>query len=288
MGSRETKGSEKRMLTTVMESAAQISVFEQWWLDIQPALESNTLNVWQSIYKELYLNVLKDDRWLSYLRGLEKTLEVSLFAIIVGLVLGTLLAILRLPQIQNMDARGKGFGRRLGAGICRFLSKVAGFYINLMRGTPLLLQVLLINYGIFGSIRVDKLVIGVIACGLNSAAYVAEIVRGGIMSVEKGQTEAGRSLGLSGLSTMIYIILPQAAKSALPAMLNEFIALIKETSVLSYIAVTELTKAGDYIRSRTFSAFTPYIVSGLLYVAVTLTLTYLIGKLERRLRNSDH
>ena len=131
-------------------------------------------------------------------------------------------------------------------------------------------------------------IIGVIACGLNSAAYVAEIVRGGIMSVEKGQTEAGRSLGLSGIRTMLFIILPQAAKSALPAMCNEFISLIKETSILSYIALTELTKAGDYIRSRTFSAFTPYIVSGLLYLLVVLTLTWLIGKLERRLRNSDH
>ncbi len=272
----------------MIEAAGQISVFEQWWLDIQPALESNTLNVWQNIYKEIYINIIKDDRWLSYLRGLEKTLEVSLLAILVGLALGTLLAILRLPQVGQMNVKGKGFWKRLGAGICRFLYKAAGFYINLMRGTPLLLQVLLINYGIFGSIRVDKLVIGVIACGLNSAAYVAEIVRGGIMSIEKGQTEAGRSLGLSGFRTMIYIVLPQAAKSALPAMCNEFIALIKETSVLSYIAVTELTKAGDYIRSRTYSAFTPYIVSGLLYVLVTLTLTTLIGKLERRLRSSDH
>lgn len=272
----------------MIDAAAQVSVFEQWWLDIQPALETNTLNVWQNIYKEIYINIIKDERWLSYLRGLEKTLEVSILAILVGLALGTLLAILRLPQVGQMDAKGKGFWKQLGAGICRVLYKIAGFYINLMRGTPLLLQVLLINYGIFGSIRVDKLVIGVIACGLNSAAYVAEIVRGGIMSVEKGQTEAGRSLGLSGVRTMMYIVLPQAAKSALPAMCNEFIALIKETSVLSYIAVTELTKAGDYIRSRTYSAFTPYIVSGFLYVLVTLTLTTLIGKLERRLRNSDH
>ena len=182
----------------------------------------------------------------------------------------------------------KGVLKQAGATVVRCLSRLAGGYINLMRGTPLLLQVLLINFGVFGSIRIEKIIIGVIACGLNSAAYVAEIVRGGIMSVEKGQTEAGRSLGLSGFRTMMYIVLPQAAKSALPAMCNEFISLIKETSVLSYIALTELTKAGDYIRSRTFSAFTPYIVSGLLYLIVTLTLTTLIGKLERRLRNSDH
>ena len=240
-----------------------MNIFEQWWLAIEPAVNANTLNVWQFIYKEIYLNVIKGDRWMQYLKGLGVTLEVSFYAILVGLALGTILAILR-------------------------LSKFAGLYINIMRGTPLLLQVLIINFGIFGSVRIDKVIVGVIACGLNSAAYVAEIVRGGIMSVEKGQTEAGRSLGLSGIKTMFYIILPQAAKSALPAMCNEFISLIKETSILSYIALTELTKAGDYIRSRTFSAFTPYIVSGLLYLLVVLTLTWLIGKLERRLRNSDH
>ena len=266
----------------------EMTIFEQWWQAIQPALEANTLNFWQNLYKEIYMNLIKDDRWLQYLKGLGITLQVSFYAILVGVALGTLLAILRLPQVQNVSARGKGFWANLGVDIVKLLSKFAGCYINLFRGTPLLLQVLIINFGIFGSVRIDKVIIGVIACGLNSAAYVAEIVRGGIMSVEKGQTEAGRSLGLSALRTMIYIILPQAAKSALPAMCNEFISLIKETSVLSYIALTELTKAGDYIRSRTYSAFTPYIVSGLLYLFVVLTLTWLIGKLERRLRNSDH
>ena len=275
-------------MTGIVETAASVSIFESWWEAIQPAIQSNTLNVWQSIYKELYLNVIREGRWLNYLQGLGKTLEVSFFSILVGLALGTLLAILRLPQVQQISGKGKGPLKQFGAALVHFLSKVATAYINLVRGTPLLLQVLLIYFGVFGSVRIDKILVGVIACGLNSAAYVSEIVRGGIMSIEKGQTEAGRSLGFSGFSTMMYIVLPQAAKSALPAMCNEFISLIKETSVLSYIALTELTKAGDYIRSRTFSAFTPYIVSGLLYLAVTLRLTTLIGKLERRLRNSDH
>ncbi len=266
----------------------EISIFEQWWLAIEPAVQANTLNFWEFIYKEIYLNVIKGDRWLQYLKGLGVTLEVSFYSILVGLALGTILAILRLPQVQNMRARGKGILPCIGVVVVKALSKFAALYINIMRGTPLLLQVLIINFGIFGSVRIDKVIIGVIACGLNSAAYVAEIVRGGIMSVEKGQTEAGRSLGLSGVRTMFFIILPQAAKSALPAMCNEFISLIKETSILSYIALTELTKAGDYIRSRTYSAFTPYIVSGMLYLLVVLTLTWLIGKLERRLRNSDH
>ena len=267
---------------------ASISIFEQWWLAIEPAVQANTLNFWQFIYKEIYMNLIKGDRWLQYIKGLGVTLEVSFYSILVGLLLGTILAILRLPQIQQMRARGKGVLPSLGVVVVQALSKFAGLYINVMRGTPLLLQVLIINFGIFGTVRIDKVIIGVIACGLNSAAYVAEIVRGGIMSVEKGQTEAGRSLGLSGVRTMLFIILPQAAKSALPAMCNEFISLIKETSILSYIALTELTKAGDYIRSRTYSAFTPYIVSGMLYLLVVLTLTWLIGKLERRLRNSDH
>lgn len=265
-----------------------ISIFEQWWQNILPAVEANTLNFWQYLYKEIYMNIIKDDRWLQYLKGLGVTLEVSFFSILVGLILGTLLAILRLPMIKEMNAKGKGFWANLGTGTLKFLSKLATGYINLIRGTPLLLQVLIINFGIFGSVRIEKVLVGIIACGLNSAAYVAEIVRGGIMSVEKGQMEAGRSLGFGSIRTMIYIILPQAAKSALPAMCNEFISLIKETSILSYIALTELTKAGDYIRSRTYSAFTPYIVSGLLYLIVVLVLTWLIGKLERRLRNSDH
>ena len=265
-----------------------ISIFEQWWQNIQPAIQSNSLNLWQNLYKEIYMNIIQGDRWLQYLKGLGVTLEVSFYSILVGLFLGTILAILRLPEVQNISCKGKGFLPNVGAVIVRALSKFAGFYINIMRGTPLLLQVLIINFGIFGTVRIDKVIVGVIACGFNSAAYVAEIVRGGIMSVDKGQTEAGRSLGLSAFRTMIYIILPQAAKSALPAMCNEFISLIKETSILSYIALTELTKAGDYIRSRTYSAFTPYIVSGSLYLIVVLTLTWLIGKLERRLRNSDH
>ena len=148
-------------------------IFEQWWEAIQPALQSNTLNFWQTIYKEIYLNVIKEGRWLNYLQGLGKTLEVSVFAILVGLFLGTILAILRLPQIKDMDMRGKGVLKQAGATVVRCLSRLAGGYINLMRGTPLLLQVLLINFGVFGSIRIEKIIIGVIACGLNSAAYVA-------------------------------------------------------------------------------------------------------------------
>ena len=266
-----------------------MTIFEQWWQPIEALVKSGQpLNFFQSLYKEIYMNAIFGDRWLQYLNGLLVTLEVSLLAIIFGTLLGTILAVLRLPEVTEYRYRGTDPFKKLGNWVLRFLCGFAKFYIDLIRGTPLLLQVLIINFGIFGSIRIEKVIVGVIACGINSAAYVAEIVRGGIMSVDKGQTEAGRSLGFSGTKTMFWIILPQAAKSALPSLCNEFIALIKETSILSYIALTELTKAGDYIRSRTYSAFTPYIISGLLYLLVTIVLTKLIGKLERRLRQSDH
>lgn len=260
------------MLSTLMLSSAQVASvnqFDQWWLLIKDKAIAGDLNFWENLYKEIYQNVLFNNRWQNYLRGLGITLEVSFFAALFGLALGMLLAMMRLSGVKPLE-------------------KIAGIYIGVIRGTPMLLQVLIINFGLFGSIAIDRVIIGVIACGINSAAYVSEIIRSGILSVDKGQTEAGRSLGLSPWQTMRLIIFPQALKTALPALCNEFITLIKETSILAYIALTELTKAGDYIRSKTYSAFTPYIVSGILYLIVTGVLTHLLGKLERRLRQGDN
>ncbi len=260
------------MLSTLMLSSAQaasVNQFDQWWLLIKDKAIAGDLNFWENLYKEIYQNVLFNNRWQNYLRGLGITLEVSFFAALFGLALGMLLAMMRLSGVKPLE-------------------KIAGIYIGVIRGTPMLLQVLIINFGLFGSIAIDRVIIGVIACGINSAAYVSEIIRSGILSVDKGQTEAGRSLGLSPWQTMRLIIFPQALKTALPALCNEFITLIKETSILAYIALTELTKAGDYIRSKTYSAFTPYIVSGILYLIVTGVLTHLLGKLERRLRQGDN
>lgn len=254
--------------------ASYANVFERWWASIEPKALAGTATFFENIYKEIYVNVIKDDRYLEYLKGLGVTLEVSLLAALVGAVLGIVLALMRLSNFKIL-----GFNP---------LEKFASWYIGLIRGTPLLLQVMLINYGLFRNVRMDKVFIGVIACGLNSAAYVSEIIRGGILSVDKGQMEAGRSLGLSNAKTMQKVILPQAFKIALPSICNEFIVLIKETSVLAYIAMTELTKAGDYIRSRTYSAFTPYIITGILYLLVTGVLTKLLGKVERRLRAGDN
>jgi polar amino acid transport system permease protein/polar amino acid transport system substrate-binding protein len=271
----------------VEETPLNISIFEQWWQAIEPAVNANTLNFWQFIYKEIYLNVIKGDRWMQYLKGLGVTLEVSFYAILVGLALGTILAILRLPQIQHMHARGKGFLPGAGSFVVRMLSKFAGLYINIMRGTPLLLQVLIINFGIFGSVRIDKVIVGVIACGLNSAAYVAEIVRGGIMSIDNGQFEAGRSLGFNYVQTMRFIVIPQVIKNVLPSLANEFIALLKETSVAGYVAVQDLTKGGDIIRSQTYDAFLPLFAVAAIYLAMVMLLSHLLKKLELRLKKNE-
>ena len=256
--------------TALAETVTEnVSFLEGLWNNISPKLMDGTANFWETIYGEIYRNVIMEGRWLSYLKGLGVTLEVSFLAALVGVVLGTVLALMKLSKSS-------------------WLSKPASAYIHLIRSTPLLLQVLIINFGIFAAVNVDKIIVGVIACGLNSAAYVAELIRGGIESVDKGQTEAGRSLGLNGWQTMRLIVLPQALKTALPSLCNEFIVLIKETSVLAYIALTDLTKAADYIRSRTFSPFTSYIVSALLYLVVISIFTKLVGKLEMWLRRSDN
>lgn len=250
------------------------SIFDQWWAGMEARSLAGQLNFFEGIYRDLYLNLLSHDRWLLYLRGLGVTLEVSLFALLLGMFLGTLVALVRIPKFKNVGMRA--------------LQRVASVYVSVIRGTPMVLQILIINFGIFATANVSKVLVGIIACGLNSAAYVSEIVRGAVLSVDKGQVEAGRSLGLSNTQTTLHIVFPQALKIALPTLCNEFIVLVKETSVLSYIALMELTKAGDYIRSKTYSAFTPYIITGVLYLIVTGVLSKLLSKLEKRLRQSDN
>ena len=266
-----------------------MTIFEQWWLPIEQMIQNKQpLNFFQTIYKEMYMNAIQDGRWKMYLDGLWVTLQVSFFAILFGTILGLILAVLRLPEVTEYSYRGNNPLKKAGQVLVHFLSGFAKFYIDLIRGTPLLLQVLIINFGIFGTIRIDKVIIGVIACGLNSAAYVAEIIRGGIMGVDHGQTEAGRSLGFNYVQTMRHIIIPQAMKSVLPALANEFIVLLKETSVSGYVAVKDLTKGGDIIRGVTYSAFMPLIAVAVIYLIMVMFFTWLVGKLERRLRNSDH
>ena len=202
------------------------------------------------------------------------TLRVTFFAVLIGIVLGFLVAVVR----STCDKTGK----------LKILNAICKLYLTVIRGTPVVVQLLIIYFVIFGSMDISKVIVAVMAFGLNSGAYVAEIFRSGIMSVDSGQFEAGRSLGFNYAQTMMYIIMPQAFKNVLPALGNEFIVLLKETSVSGYIALQDLTKGGDIIRSRTYDAFMPLIAVALIYLAMVLIFTKLVNILERRLRSSDH
>lgn len=220
-----------------------------------------------------YLNFIKDNRWKYLVNGLGVTLRVTLFAVLIGVAIGFVVAIIR----STHDKTGK----------LKILNFLANVYLTVIRGTPVVVQLLIIYFIIFGSVRIDKVLVAVIAFAINSGAYVAEIVRSGIMSIDPGQMEAGRSLGFNYIQTMFYIIVPQAFKNVLPALGNEFIVLLKETSVAGYIALEDLTKGGDIIRSQTYSAFFPLLTVALIYLAIVMFLSFLLKKLERRLRNNE-
>ena len=206
--------------------------------------------------------------------GLKITLIVTIFAVLIGVLLGFLIAIVRTTH----DKTGK----------LKILNAICKVYLTVIRGTPVVVQLMIIYFIIFGSVDISKVLVAIIAFGINSGAYVAEIFRSGIMSIDNGQFEAGRSLGFNYAQTMMYIIMPQAFKNVLPTLCNEFISLLKETSVSGYIALQDLTKGGDIIRSRTYDAFMPLIAVALIYLAMVMIFTKLVSLLERRLRNSDH
>lgn len=228
----------------------------------------------QSLQDRFYLNFIKDDRWMYIVDGLKVTLLVTFSAVLIGIVIGFLVATVR----STYDKTGK----------LKILNILCQIYLTVIRGTPVVVQLLIIYFVIFGNVNIDKIPVAIMAFGFNSGAYVAEIFRSGIMSIDGGQFEAGRSLGFNYVQTMRYIIMPQAFKNVLPALGNEFIVLLKETSVAGYIALQDLTKAGDIIRSRTYDAFMPLIAVALIYLAMVLIFTKLVNMLERRLRNSDH
>ena len=215
---------------------------------------------------------IESDRYLYLLRGLGNTLLIAALAVILGIVRGFLVAIIR----STHDKHG-------GLNILNFICKV---YLTIWRGTPTMVQLLIMYYIILVALD-NKILVAVIAFGLNSAAYVAEIVRSGIMSVDEGQFEAGRSLGLNYTQTMRLIILPQAFKNVLPALANEFITLLKETSISGYIAIPDLTKGGDIIRSQTYDAFLPLFGVAVIYLVLVMILTAGVHKLETRLRTNE-
>jgi len=228
-----------------------------------------------------YLNFIKDNRWKYLVDGLSVTLRITFFAVLIGIVLGFLVAIIRATH----DKVGRT--TPLIKGTLSVLNFVCNVYLTVIRGTPVVVQLLIIYFVIFGSVRIDKIIVAILAFGINSGAYVAEIVRGGIMSIDQGQFEAGRSLGFNYGQTMWFIIIPQTLKNVLPALGNEFIVLLKETSVAGYIALADLTKGGDIIRSQTFSAYMPLIAVALIYLVMVIALSRLQKLLERRMRSRD-
>ncbi len=218
------------------------------------------------------LDFIKDDRYMYLVKGLGNTLLITVLAVLLGLVLGFLVAIIR----STHDKHG-------GLNILNFLCRV---YLTVWRGTPTMVQLLIMYYIVFVSLN-NKILVAVVAFGLNSGAYIAEIVRSGIMAVDEGQFEAGRSLGLNYSKTMRLIIMPQAFKNVLPALANEFITLLKETSISGYIAIPDLTKGGDLIRSQTFDAYLPLFGIAIIYLAIVMLLTAGVHKLEMRLRTNE-
>lgn len=231
------------------------------------------INWFNNIGDKFYLNFIAEDRWLYLLNGFKTTIFILLIALVIGILLGFLIAVIR----STHDLSNKW----------KFANFICNIYLTVIRGTPTVVQLMIIYFIVFASVNLDKVVIAGIAFGLNSAAYVAEIFRSGIMSIDKGQMEAGRSLGFNYSQTMIRIIMPQAFKNVLPALVNEVITLFKETSVAGYIGIVDLTKAGDIIRSRTYDAFFPLITVALIYLVIVIIMTKLLGRLERRLRKGD-
>ena len=227
----------------------------------------------------LYAAFLEGDRWQLYLQGLLTTIELTVVALIVGVILGVVVAVVR--TAHDLQRPGRRKNNFLG-----ILNLICQIYTTVIRGTPMLVQILIWGFVIFASSR-NKFMVGVVALGINSGAYVAEIVRGGLMSVDVGQSEAGRSLGLGYLDTMRFIIIPQAFKNILPSLGNEFITLFKDTSLVNTIGLTELTYRASRIAGSTFDYMPPYIGIALMYLVVVVLLTWLQGKLERRLRQSD-
>lgn len=224
-----------------------------------------------NLSEEFYQSIIEQDRYKFILEGLGRTVVIAIFAVIIGVILGVLIALIR----NYHEETGKG----------KFLNKLAELYVTIIRGTPAVLQLMIIYYIIFRTVDINPVLVGIIAFGINSGAYVSEIIRSGINSIDKGQKEAASSLGLTYRETMKSIILPQAIRNVLPALGNEFITLLKETSVGAYIGIIELTKSGDIIASRTYDYFFPLIIVALVYLILTLSLSKLVNVMERRLNN---
>ena len=234
--------------------------------------------------EDFILNFVKDNRWKWLIDGLGNTLIITAFSLLLGLVIGIIIALIRSTFDKNREVYRKKGG--IFYAFWCVINAISNLYLTVVRGTPVVVQLLIAYFVIFASSR-NSIAVAIFAFGLNSGAYVAEIIRGGIMSIDNGQFEAGRSLGFNYVQTMIYIIIPQVFKSVLPTLCNEFIVLIKETSIAGYVGIVDLTKAGERIRGVTFSAFMPLIAVALIYLVVVIILTQLVKILERNLRKNE-
>lgn len=240
----------------------------------KPVTGNALMVAWAEFYDEFYRNFIEGARWRYLVQGLGTTLSITFFAALMGIALGFIIAVIRCTNQMT--------------GKLKFIDGICRIYLTVMRGTPVMVQLLILFFVFLLPLNVDKFTAAVICFGLNSGAYVAEIVRGGIMSIDKGQIEAGRSLGFNYVQTMVFFVIPQAFKAILPSLANEFITLLKESSVAFYIGVADLTQGGLKIRSITYSNFMPLIAVAVIYLALVMILTKLVSLLERRLAKSDH
>lgn len=229
----------------------------------------NWFHEWTADFADTFTRCfIQDNRYKLLLEGIGVTIKVSLLAVIIGIIIGLFIALCNLSKK-------------------RLLRFIGGVYTDVIRGTPSVTQLMIIYFVIFASVNLDKWIIAAIAFGINSGAYVSEIIRAGILSIDKGQTEAGRSLGLSAYQTMSRIVIPQAVKNIFPALCNEFIVLIKETAIVGYVGLMDIQKAGDFIKSATFEAFMPLIGTAVIYYVLIKILTLLLKRIENRLRASE-
>lgn len=243
----------------------------------------NSISAWFADFKaDFILNFVDKQRWTFITSGLKNTLIITFLSLIVGVLLGIIVAIIRSSYDKTYSEMRKGIKKTL----FWLVNMICKVYLTVIRGTPVVVQLMIMYYIIFASSR-NSLMVAVIAFGINSGAYVAEIVRSGIMSIDIGQFEAGRSLGFDYKSTMIHIIIPQAFKNVLPALANEFIVLLKETSVAGYVTIRDLTMGGNIIRAATYSPFLPLIAVAVIYLVLVMFFTKLVSILERRLRKNE-
>ena len=238
--------------------------------------------MWESLKMGFYQTFILEDNYQYFVKGLGTTLTVTVFALVIGVIIGVLVAIIRSAHDQQPE-RKKGLPLKILNGICKV-------YLTVIRGTPMMVQLLIMWFVVWASARStdsNMMKCAILAFGINSGAYVAEIFRSGIMSIDKGQMEAGRSVGLTYAATMRYIIIPQAFKNVLPALGNELITLVKETSVVTVIGLRDLTKGAMIVQSKTYQALIPYFAIAAIYLVIVMFLTWVMGKLERRVRQSD-